>query len=167
MEHSMNKKHTYQITISWTGNLGTGTSAYNRYERSHFISNEGKPSILCSSDPLFLGDPSKWNPEELLLASIANCHMLWYLHLCADNKVIVHSYQDHPTAVMRIKKDGSGRCVEVNLRPKTEITDLQQKELAKQLHREAHKYCFIANSVNFPITINPVIIEAKKMSIYD
>lgn len=163
----MSKKHTYQITIAWTGNLGTGTSAYNSYNRSHFISSEGKPSILCSSDPLFRGDPLKWNPEELLLASIANCHMLWYLHLCTDNKIIVHTYQDRPTAVMQIEKDGSGKFIEVTLNPRVEIENLQQKELARELHTKAHRYCFIANSMNFPILINPVTVEATRMRIYD
>lgn len=163
----MSKKHTYQITLSWTGNFGTGTSAYNAYERSHFISSKGKPSILCSSDPLFRGDPSKWNPEELLLASIANCHMLWYLHLCADNKIIAHSYQDHPTAVIQLEKDRSGKFAEATLNPRVEIADLQQKELAASLHKSAHKSCFIANSLNFPIFINPVIIGGVRMRIYD
>ncbi|MDP1724158.1 MAG: OsmC family protein [Alphaproteobacteria bacterium] len=153
----MSKQHHYEISLCWTGNNGTGTSGYTTYERSHIVQVLGKPHILCSSDPLFRGDSAKWNPEELLLASIANCHMLWYLHLCADNSIIIHSYKDNPVGVMKLEKNGSGKFIEVTLNPKIVISEQEKKTMAIDLHHKAHEYCFIANSVNFPVLINPII----------
>ncbi len=109
------KKHHYSLLLHWTGNTGNGTTNYRDYERSHEISIEGKPLILASSDPSFRGDPGRYNPEELLLASLSGCHMLWFLHLCADNKIIVVDYYDQPTATMQENKEGSGRFTEAVL----------------------------------------------------
>jgi len=81
----MSKMLNYEISLTWTGNKGQGTSDYTIYERSYSLGGKGKPLIAGSSDPKFRGDETKWNPEEMLLASIASCHMLWYLHFCADN----------------------------------------------------------------------------------
>jgi organic hydroperoxide reductase OsmC/OhrA len=89
-----NKSHRYQVQVLWTGNTGQGTDNYKSYERSHKITVEGKPAILGSSDPAFRGDKSKHNPEELLLASLSSCHMLWYLHLCAEASIVVTDYFD-------------------------------------------------------------------------
>lgn len=149
--------HRYEITLSWTGNLGEGTSSYKAYDRSFSVQHQDKPQLIGSSDPLFRGDPSKWNPEELLLASLASCHMLWYLHLCSSNGINVQSYEDKPTAIMVVEKGGSGKITEATLHPKATLQDLQKQDLALQLHKEAHSYCFIANSVNFPIRIDPLL----------
>jgi organic hydroperoxide reductase OsmC/OhrA len=80
----------------WTGNKGEGTSTYRALDRSFDFCIEHKSIIKGSSDPAFLGDETKYNPEELLLSSIFSCHMLWYLHLCAEAGIIVVSYLDHP-----------------------------------------------------------------------
>src|SRR5688500_3083851 len=104
----MAKEHVYTLTIAWTGNSGTGTSGYRTYERSHRISATNKPEILASSDPAFRGDKQKYNPEELLVASLSSCHMLWFLHLCADQGIIVTDYIDNPSGVMVETADGGG-----------------------------------------------------------
>jgi len=79
------KTHHYELTVRWTGNTGSGTSGYKNYKRDDEItSNAAKQPILGSSDPAFRGDSSRWNPEELLVASLSACHKLWYLHLCAE-----------------------------------------------------------------------------------
>ena len=78
------KRHTYSIRVDWTGNQGTGTSAYRAYSRAHEISAQGKTAISGSSNPVFRGDGVRWNPAELLIAALSACHQLWYLHLCAD-----------------------------------------------------------------------------------
>lgn len=156
-EKTMSKNHYYEVSISWTGNKGLGTSSYSNYERSHLIQSPGKSDILGSADSVFRGDPTKWNPEELLLASLANCHMLWYLHLCADNQIVVQSYEDKPQGIMQLEKNGSGRFIEVTLKPMVVIDNQEKKSLAIDLHHKAHEYCFIANSVNFDILINPIV----------
>jgi len=149
------KNHTYQTSIRWTGNNGSGTSDYRAYERSHTLMVSGKPDLLCTSDPAFRGDPSRHNPEELLVASLSSCHMLWYLHFCAVNGVVVVDYQDEAVGIMSENKDGSGEFTQVVLRPRVIVKDVSMISKANDLHHEAHQFCFIARSVNFPVLHEP------------
>lgn len=151
------KHHHYQSIVRWTGNKGTGTSAYRAYGRDHEISGPGKPTIPGSSDPAFLGDTTRYNPEELLVASLSTCHMLWYLHLCAVAKVVVLDYEDHAEGTMEETADGGGRFLHVTLKPQIIVTAESDLETAKKLHHDAHEKCYIANSVNFPVKCEPVI----------
>ncbi|NIJ54746.1 OsmC family protein [Dyadobacter arcticus] len=152
----MAKEHHYELTVEWTGNLGTGTSDYRSYERSHVIRVENKPEILGSSDPAFRGDRNRHNPEGLLIASISSCHMLWYLHLCAEAGVVVLDYEDSATAIMIEGANGSGKFKEVTLNPIVTVENASMIEKSMDLHQKANEFCFIANSVNFPIHHNPI-----------
>lgn len=152
---TMDKLHNYSITIEWTGNRGDGTKSYGGYDRSHTIKAEGKPAIEASSDPAFRGDKSKYNPEDMLVASISTCHMLWYLHLCADAGIVVTAYSDSATGTMKEDAVNGGRFTEVVLHPVVVITDAAKTDLANELHSKAHKQCFISNSVNFPVLVKP------------
>jgi organic hydroperoxide reductase OsmC/OhrA len=154
------RNHTYRVVIEWTGNRGGGTPDIAAYSRDHSISAGLKAPIDGSSDPAFRGDPARWNPEELLLASLSACHELWYLGLCATAGISVLSYRDEAEASMIEEPSGAGRFVSAVLRPRITIQDGDDIETATRLHREAHKYCFIANSVNFPIACEPVITVA-------
>lgn len=145
------KEHNYKATIQWTGNKGTGTSGYRNYERSHTISIENKAIIEGSSDPAFRGDQTKYNPEEMLLASLSSCHMLWYLHFCSEEGIIVTEYIDHATGIMAEKENGSGYFKEVTLHPIVIVTEESMVKKANELHHKASEFCFIANSVNFPV----------------
>lgn len=145
------KNHTYEVKVNWTGNLGNGTSDYRAFERSHSISVTNKPVIFGSSDPAFRGDASKYNPEELLVASLSSCHMLWYLHLCAVAGVIVVDYDDNAQGVMEETSDGGGHFSNVLLRPQVVVAEPSMIEKAEKLHKEARQKCFIANSVNFEV----------------
>lgn len=148
------KKHDFQCKIDWCGNLGTGTSAYHEYSRDHLLNQDHKySSIQCSSDPIFRGDKTKYNPEEFFIASVASCHMLWYLHLCADRGVVVIDYQDEVSAELILNEDGSGKINNIVLKPQIKITNAKDIELAQSLHHEAHRFCFIAASVNCNIEI--------------
>ena len=145
------KQHQYQTTLKWTGNKGTGTSGYRAYERAHEVSVQGKPVILSSSDPAFRGDPSRYNPEEMLVMSLSSCHMLSFLHMCADAGVIVVDYTDNATGVMEETANGGGRFTEVVLHPHVVVTDAQMLAKLNDLHHKAHELCFIAGSCNFPV----------------
>ncbi len=147
----MKGEHHYTTTVRWTGNKGQGTSHYSLYERSHTVSVENKVDLLCSSDPAFRGDDAKYNPEDLLVASISSCHMLWYLHVCSEAGVVVIDYTDHATGTMVETAVGGGHFSEVTLHPVVIVSDASMLEKASALHDEAHKFCFIANSCNFPI----------------
>jgi len=153
----MSKQHHYELTVQWTGNTGTGTSGYRQFERSHTISAAQKSDLLASSDPAFRGDPTRYNPEDLLVASLASCHMLWYLHLCAEAGVTVVEYSDTATGIMEETAAGGGRFREVTLHPLVKVLSDSMLEKALALHEAAHALCFIANSVNFPVHHHPVV----------
>jgi len=153
------KQHHYEVRTSWTGNRGSGTSSYRAYGRDHEILAAGKPVLPGSSDPAFRGDPSRYNPEELLVASLSACHMLSYLHLCAVNGVVVIGYEDSASGVMEERADGSGALTEVMLRPRVTISAESDAAKSLALHDEAHRLCFIANSVNFPVRHEARIIR--------
>jgi organic hydroperoxide reductase OsmC/OhrA len=147
----MSKDHHYKVSIKWTGNLGTGTSNYKGYSRNHLIQVEGKSPIESSSDPAFRGDPNRYNPEEMMVAALSSCHMLWYLHFCAEAGIIVTSYIDHAEGTMVEDQSGSGRFTEVLLKPSISLANMQMMDLANALHAKANQFCFIANSCNFPV----------------
>jgi organic hydroperoxide reductase OsmC/OhrA len=151
------KEHAFEVSVAWTGNTGEGTSGYTSYERAHEISGAGKPTIHGSSDPAFRGDASRYNPEELLVASLSACHMLWYLHLCADAGVVVTAYKDHAEGLMTLAEGGSGHFKEVTLRPAVTIREGCDAGLARALHARAHRLCFIANSMNFEVKVEPTV----------
>lgn len=149
-------KHNYSLTIQWTGNQGAGTNSYTAYNRNHSLLIEGKPDINLSSDPSFRGEKSRHNPEELFVASLSSCHMLWYLHLCAEAGIIVIDYTDQATGVMQESSTGGGRFSEVALNPVVTVTEASMIETANRLHQKANELCFIANSVNFKVLHFPV-----------
>lgn len=153
------KQHHYTLSLTWTGNRGEGTTDYQAYDRAHTIEVEGKPLIEASSDTPFRGDASKYNPEDMFLASIAACHMLWYLHLCADAGVIVLGYTDHPKGILQQTPQNGGHFSEVTLYPEVTVKDSSMEELALELHAKAHQHCFIANSCNFPIHHAPKCVS--------
>ena len=152
------KKHDYAISVEWTGNMGTGTSSYAAYSRNHIITGDRKGNVVSgSSDPAFRGDSARYNPEELLLAALSACHMLWALHLCADRKIVVLEYRDDALGVMAEEQDGSGKFINVTLQPRMRIATLSQIGGALEAHELAHRMCFIANSVNFQVVVQPNI----------
>lgn len=153
----MAKTHRYQTSVAWQGNRGEGTADYRGYSRNHDILAEGKPLIPASSDTSFRGDPSRYSPEDLLVASLSSCHMLWYLHLCAVNGVIVVEYTDQAEGDMPENQDGSGQFEQVTLHPRVVVAAPSMIEKAVSLHADAHKMCFIARSVNFPVHHRPEV----------
>ncbi|WP_341224438.1 OsmC family protein [uncultured Arcticibacterium sp.] len=147
----MAKEHHYTLEITWTGNTGSGTKDYKSYERSHEVKVKNKANLACSSDPAFRGDQSKHNPEDLLLASVSSCHMLWYLHLCTVNKINVLAYTDEPKGTMLENPDGSGQFTEITLQPSITLENQSMKAKADTLHAKANEMCFIAKSLNFKV----------------
>lgn len=150
------KQHSYPIRMTWTGNTGQGTRTYTGYQRAHEYSVAGKPVIPGSSDPNFRGDATRYNPEELLVMSLSSCHMLWYLHLCAEAKIVVLSYDDSATGTMVETETTGGHFTEVTLRPRVTIEAGGDVALATSLHERAHHLCYVANSVKFPVRCEPI-----------
>ncbi|MBZ5617324.1 MAG: OsmC family protein [Acidobacteriia bacterium] len=154
--------HQYRIVNRWSGNLGTGTSAYAAYSRNHELNGEGKSEpIRGSSDPMFRGDRTRYNPEELLLGALSACHMLWVLHLCADAGIAIVEYCDEATGEMVEHEDGSGEFTRVVLHPHMVITDAARIADARAIHDRAHQVCCLARSMNFPVDHEPVVSAAR------
>lgn len=151
----MGREHNYNISITWTGNRGTGTSDYRAYDRNHIIRATDKADIAGSSDPAFRGDKTRYNPEEFMVAALSTCHMLSYLHVCVVNGVVVTDYKDNATGTMAETSDGGGHFTEVTLNPVVTVKDASMIEKANELHHKASELCFIANSVNFPVKHSP------------
>ena len=151
-------RHSYDVTVTWTGNQGTGTSHYRAYRRDHTVTTAGRPVLLGSADPTFHGDRGRWNPEQLLLAALSQCHLLSYLHVCVNQGVVVTDYADEATGTMTTDPDGSGRFTEVLLRPRVTVADVSMVGPAEKAHHEANRLCFIANSVSFPVRHDPTIL---------
>ncbi len=153
------RTHEYRVTSRWTGNSGTGTSAYGAYSRAYECSGEGKiAAIPGSSDPAFRGDPARYNPEELLVGALSSCHMLWVLHLCADAGIVVTEYADEAWGEMVEHADGSGEITRVVLRPRMRITDRERAPEVAAIHERAHAMCCLARSVRFPVRHEPAVL---------
>jgi organic hydroperoxide reductase OsmC/OhrA len=157
----MAKTHEYPSRVVWTGNTGAGTSSYKSYERSWDMAIEGKETVHCSNDPFLGGEPSKYNPEDMLITALSSCHMLWYLHLCSQAKITVLAYEDNPVGIGASEPDGSGQFSEAILRPKITITADSDADKAVAIHDKIHNYCFIARSVNFPVKFE---VEVNKQT---
>jgi organic hydroperoxide reductase OsmC/OhrA len=147
--------HRYEVAVRWTGNRGTGTSGYRDFDRAHVVEAAGPPALPGSSDPALRGDAERWNPEQLLVAALSQCHMLWYLHLAAADGVVVTEYADTAGGTMETGRDGAGQFTEVVLRPRVSVSDAGMIKRAGRLHDTAHAMCFIARSVNFPVRHEP------------
>lgn len=143
----------HAVTVRWTGDCGTGTTRYDDYSRSHDILVDGKPTIAASADAGFRGDPTLPNPEDLFVAALSSCHMLFYLALCARHGVCVHAYEDRAAGVLDSDTRGQGRFTGVRLSPRVTVAASNDLALARRLHDDAHRCCFLANSVSAPVDV--------------
>jgi organic hydroperoxide reductase OsmC/OhrA len=148
----MSKKHDFTSRIVWTGNRGDGTRSYRGYDRTWEIRTPGKAAVHCSNDPLLGGDPSLANPEDLLISALSACHMLWYLHLASEAGIVVIRYEDAPIGHGETDSSGAGRFLAATLRPEVHVRSGADLARADALHHEVSRYCFIARSVNFPVS---------------
>lgn len=149
--------HHYEVAVQWKGNRGAGTRDYRSYDRTHEVRSAGKTAIPGSADPAFRGEADRWNPEELLVASLSQCHMLWYLHLAASEGVTVTDYTDTPVGTMVEDGDGGAQFSLVVLRPVVTVAEPSMSSRAQALHSDADAKCFIARSVNFPVHFEPTV----------
>jgi organic hydroperoxide reductase OsmC/OhrA len=147
----MGHVHHFSAKLTWTGAAKGTTSSYESYSRDHVIEVPGKPPLPGSADKVFRGDSSRHNPEDLLVMSLSACHMLTYLAHAARTGVHVVAYSDDASGTMQLQ-NGKMRFTEVSLRPQVVIAKGCDAAQAQRLHEKAHEDCFIANSVNFPIS---------------
>lgn len=150
-------QHHYETTLTWSD--PAGTASYRTYPREHEVVAPGRPVLVGSADKPFRGDPTRWNPELLLLAALSECHLLSYLSFCARAGVVVTAYADRAGGTMRQEGMG-GRFTEVVLRPQVTVADPSMVPEAESLHGPAHAACFIAASVSFPVRHEPKVVAA-------
>lgn len=163
--------HQYSVDLTWTGAGEAGTATYTSYGRDHELTAGSKPPLPGTSDPHFRGDAERWSPEDLLVGALAQCHMVWFLHLAASVGVVVVGYQDAATGTMRIESAGQGRFTEVVLRPRvtvvapaTQSAPAVDDALLSDLHRRAQEHCFISRSVNFPVRCEPAPVTISQVA---
>ena len=152
--------HHYGVEVTWTGNTGAGTATYRSYRRTSEVRAEGKPPIAASADPHFRGDADRWNPEEMLVAALSQCHLLAFLHEAAVGGVVVVDYSDAATGTLATEGNG-GRMTGVMLRPVVTVAEPAMAAACAELHERAHANCFIAASVRFPVTHEPAVRVAS------
>jgi organic hydroperoxide reductase OsmC/OhrA len=150
----MADQHRYTLDLHWQGEH---TRTYESYTREHRVRIAGKPELIATADPMFRGDATLHNPEDLLLAALSSCHLLTYLALCARARINVLSYRDAAEGTLLLTKDGGGHFTEVVLRPEVVVEEEHMLEKARHFHGDVHKYCFIARSVNFPVRCEAVV----------
>jgi organic hydroperoxide reductase OsmC/OhrA len=155
----VSQAHEYTAAIRWTGDRGEGTKRYLGYDRTWDIETPGKALVHCSNDPLLGGDPTRANPEDLLISALSACHMLWYLHLASNAGIVVRGYEDRPAGLGETLPNGAGRFLEVTLRPKITVERGADLVRADAIHGEIHTWCFIARSVNFPVRFEATYAE--------
>jgi organic hydroperoxide reductase OsmC/OhrA len=155
----MAPEHVYRTSLRWTGDLGDGTREYRGYSRDHTVRFEGKPELLLTSGISPRSDPTRTNPDELVIAALSSCHLLTYLHLCSEQGVVVTGYTDEADGTLSVERGGAGRLTRATLRPKVTVRE-GSLETATALHAEAHRRCFVANSVNFPVAVEPTVVRA-------
>lgn len=154
--------HTYSVNLTWTGAGAEGTSSYTSYGRDHEVTAEGRPPLLGSADPAFRGDATRYSPEDLFVAALSQCHMLWALHMAARAGVVVVGYSDRATGTMRVESAGAGQFTEVTLHPQLTVRGEVEESVIAQIHDDAHAHCFIARSVNFPVRHAPLATEQAR-----
>ncbi len=147
----MSHEHGYQLHLAWEGNRGAGTADHAAYDRRFRIVTAGKPDLIGSAAARFRGDPELPDPEDLLLAAVASCHMLSYLALCARAGIVVVAYEDDGHGVLELTPDGGGQFREITLRPRVTIAAGADRERAGALHDQAHAQCYVARSCRVPI----------------
>ncbi|WBH15477.1 OsmC family protein [Sphingomonas radiodurans] len=155
----MSERHDFTARVAWSGNRGEGTRSYRGYDRTWSIATPGKPLVACSNDPRLGGDPALHNPEDLLIASLSACHMLWYLHLASVAGIVVSDYRDDPLGHGESTPDGAGRFVAATLRPTISVQRGADLAAADAIHGEIDKVCFIARSVAFPVRYEASYVE--------
>ncbi len=146
----------FQVHISW--NTKNKPFTYADYSREYTITAQDKTATISgTAAPAYKGTHEDYNPEELLVAALSGCHMLSYLAVAANSKIEILSYEDSADGTLE-KHGMSMKFKEVTLRPKIKLANPNEHDKALALHDKAHHICFIGNSVNFPIQIEPEFI---------
>jgi organic hydroperoxide reductase OsmC/OhrA len=132
---------THRARLRWTPS--------EEDSRAHTI-ELGEQALSASSAPEYKGDPAKADPEEMLIGALSSCHMLWFVALARAKRLSLVSYEDDAGGIL----DGR-RFTGAILRPQVEFDDGTDAATIRELHRKSHERCFISNSVNFPVEVEP------------
>lgn len=151
------KEFTYETTVTWTGNDGSGT-AESSYGRDNEVASHSLPTIPGSAPAEFGGDGVSWTPEELLVGAVSQCHLLTYLFQCSRHGIVVESYVDDAVGTLEVDRSG-GQFSRFTLRPAVTIS-AGDPEVAERLHADAHAACFVGRSLSSEVVIEPTVSMA-------
>ena len=144
----------YRATLQWK-NQGSDFN-YDTFDRTHKISFPGGIEFKGTSAPEYLGKKELANPEEMLAATLASCHMLTFLAVCAKSRLHVTSYEDNPVATLDKNAEGKFAVTHIQLNPKASFQgETPSAEKLQELHAKAHRNCFIANSLACKMAVEP------------
>jgi organic hydroperoxide reductase OsmC/OhrA len=155
------RESLFQSQVRWTGGYVSGQTGGRSYTRDMLVEPAGKPPIPGSAGARFFGDDARYNPEDLMLASLAECHLLTYLALATKAGLRFEALSIQITGVLG-SSGGKTRFVSATLTPVATLAAGSDSTLAQDLHRDAHEQCFMSNSINFPIEI--VLPERRETS---
>ena len=154
----MNNSHQFNAQLNWNLKEKPDNFKGRFYTKNHSISFDQKTDLEISAAKTFKGDPTLHNPEDLLLASLTSCHMMSFLYCCSVENLEVLKYVDNSELILNVNSDGSGKITKAILNPLVKFaTEVEIFDL-NLLHKKASKLCFIANSCNFTIEVNPNLI---------
>lgn len=151
--------HRYRATIAWEGSTGGGYTAYTR-DHEGAVPPATEPFAL-SADPHFRGDATRATPEQLLVLAASSCQMLSFLHVAATAKLDVLDYTDDAEGIMP-EGEQPMRITRITLRPKVLVAADSDVSRFEELMHEAHKSCFIANSLTTEVVVEPTVEIAQK-----
>ena len=158
----------YQITLSYPASTTQAVPPDVAYSRNSALQSQGKPIVNASSPATYGGDDARYNPEELMLMSLAQCHMLTYLAIAAKKQIKILHYEDRAVGQLGVGKiggigvEGKISLQQVTLHPRVTVPKGTNLDDARHIHIKAHANCFMANSVNFPVTTEPEMVEAAQ-----
>ena len=156
----MSDNHHFEATVRWPAESTQKLPPDPAFSRNAILGSPGHADVPGSAPTVFGGDATRYNPEELVTLALAHCHMLTYLALAAKKRVAVLAYEDRAT--VELGKDpvsGKMKLLSAQLRPKVTVARGTDVNEALAMHAKAHEYCFVANSVNFPVANAPEIVE--------
>jgi organic hydroperoxide reductase OsmC/OhrA len=156
----MSDTHTFETTLVWPAEAGQTLPPDAAFSRNSVLAAPGKPFIAASSPIVFGGDATRYNPEEMLMLSLSQCHMLTYLAIAAKKRMGILGYEDRAAGTLGMGPSGKMQMVDVLLRPRVTVARGTILADAQALHEKAHANCFVANSMNFTVRNEPSVVEA-------
>lgn len=155
----MAEEHVFETRIEYPADPRQKVPPEADFSRDNRMGAEGHPDMPGALPPSLGGHSRGYSPEDLLILSLSECHLLTYLALAQRRGLAVKRYEDRATGTLGKNANGQTQMAEVVLHPRVTIPRGADVAMARDLHDRAHHHCFMANSVNFPVRHEPEVVE--------